>query len=288
MKGIILAGGAGTRLYPSTKCISKQLMPIYDKPMVYYPLSVLMLAGIRDILIISTPLDIGRFQELLGDGSQWGISFSYEIQSRPEGIAHAFIVGSNFVNNSPTTLILGDNIFWGQGLLQGIKKAVLKDSGATIFGYWVTNPQRYGVIEFNEKGNVLNIVEKPESPKSHYAVTGLYCYDSNVVEFAEQVKPSSRGELEITSLNQLYLEKGLLQVELLGRGVAWLDTGTHESMMQASHFVETIQNRQGLIVSSPEEIAFRMNYIDSEQLERLAEPMKDNSYGKFLLRVAQE
>ena len=288
MKGIILAGGAGTRLYPATKCISKQLIPIYDKPMIYYPLSVLMLAGIRDVLIISTPQDIGRFQELLGDGSQWGITFSYAMQYKPEGIAHAFIVGSDFIDNSPATLILGDNIFWGNGFLEGMKRAVGKDSGATIFGYWVTNPQRYGVIEFNEKGNVLSIIEKPEKPKSHYAVTGLYCYDSNVVEFARQVKPSSRGELEITSLNQLYLEKGLLNVEVLGRGVAWLDTGTHESMMQASHFVETIQKRQGLIVSSPEEIAFRMNYINSEQLEKLAEPMKNNSYGKFLLRIAKE
>lgn len=288
MKGIILAGGAGTRLYPSTKAVSKQLIPIYDKPMVYYPLSILMLAGIKEILIITTPQDSRLFKELLGDGTQWGLSFSYTVQPKPEGLAHAFIIGADFVGNTPTTLILGDNIFWGHGFLEGLQKAVLKTEGATVFGYWVTDPKRYGVVEFDKNSKAISIEEKPEKPKSNYAVTGLYCYDGNVVEYARQIKPSARGELEITDLNKVYLEKGLLEVQLLGRGVAWLDTGTHESMMQASQFVETIQNRQGLIVSSPEEIAYRMEFIDKEQLIKLAEPMKKSSYGQYLLRLVEE
>lgn len=288
MKGIILAGGAGTRLFPSTKAVSKQLIPIYDKPMVYYPLSILMLAGIKEILIITTPQDSHLFKELLGDGTQWGLSFSYTVQPKPEGLAHAFIIGADFVGNTPTTLILGDNIFWGHGFLEGLQKAVSKTEGATVFGYWVTDPKRYGVVEFDKNSKAISIEEKPEKPKSNYAVTGLYCYDGNVVEYARQVKPSARGELEITDLNKVYLEKGLLEVQLLGRGVAWLDTGTHESMMQASQFVETIQNRQGLIVSSPEEIAYRMEFIDKEQLIKLAEPMKKSSYGQYLLRLVEE
>lgn len=285
MKGIILAGGAGTRLYPSTIAVSKQLIPIYDKPMVYYPLSVLMLAGIKEILVITTPQDSSLFKGLLGDGTQWGLSFSYAVQPKPEGLAHAFIVGADFVGNTPTALILGDNIFFGQEFLGGLHKAVLKTKGATIFGYWVKNPQRYGVVEFDKNGTAISIEEKPKKPKSNYAVTGLYCYDGNVVEYARQIKPSARGDLEITDLNKVYLEKGLLEAQIFGRGVAWLDTGTHESMMQASQFVETIQNRQGLIVSSPEEIAYRMGFIDKKQLIKLAEPMKNSSYGQYLLRL---
>ncbi len=287
MKGLILAGGAGTRLYPSTIAVSKQLVPVYDKPMIYYPLSILMLAGIRDILIITTPEDAELFKRLLGDGSQWGLTFSYVVQHEPKGLSHAFIVGADFVGKNPATLILGDNIFWGHGFLEGLQEAVNKTEGATVFGYWVKNPQRYGVVEFDEQGKALSVEEKPENPKSHYAITGLYCYDENVVEYAHQVKPSPRGELEITSLNRIYLEKGLLDVQLLGRGVAWLDTGTHESMMQASQFVEAIQSRQGLVVSSPEEIAYRMNFINRDQLIKLAEPMRKNSYGQYLMRLSE-
>lgn len=287
MKGLILAGGAGTRLYPSTIAVSKQLVPVYDKPMIYYPLSILMLAGIREILIITTPEDAELFKRLLGDGSQWGLTFSYVVQHEPKGLSHAFIVGADFVGKSPATLILGDNIFWGHGFLEGLQKAVNKTEGATVFGYWVKHPQRYGVVEFDEQGKALSVEEKPENPKSHYAITGLYCYDENVVEYAHQVKPSPRGELEITSLNRIYLEKGMLDVQLLGRGVAWLDTGTHESMMQASQFVEAIQSRQGLVVSSPEEIAYRMKFISRDQLIKLAEPMRKNNYGQYLLRLGE-
>ena len=288
MKGLILAGGTGTRLFPATKAVSKQLVPVYDKPMIYYPLSILMMGGITDILIITTPEDADMFKRLLGDGSQWGLSFSYVVQPEPKGLSHAFHVGADFVGKSPATLILGDNIFWGHGFMEGFREAVGKTEGATVFGYWVKEPRRYGVVEFDENGKAISVEEKPEKPKSHYAITGLYCYDGNVVEYAHQVKPSARGEREITSLNRIYLEKGLLDVQLLGRGVAWLDTGTHESMMQASQFVEAIQNRQGLVVSSPEEIAYRMNYIGRDQLLKLAEPMEKNSYGQYLIRLAEE
>jgi glucose-1-phosphate thymidylyltransferase len=285
MKGIILAGGAGTRLHPATRAISKQLLPIYDKPMIYYPLSVLMLAGLRDILIITTPHDADSFKKLLEDGSQWGISFTYAQQPEPKGLAQALTIGAEFAGGKPVTLILGDNIFWGHGFVESLQKAVSMTEGATVFGYWVTDPERYGVVEFDADGKALSVEEKPKKPKSHYAITGLYCYDGHAAEYASQVTPSARGELEITSLNNIYLEKGLLNVELMGRGVAWLDTGTHESMLQASLFVETIQNRQGLIVSSPEEIAFRRKFIDENQLLKLAEPMKKNSYGKNLLNL---
>lgn len=287
-RGIILAGGAGTRLYPSTRAVSKQLIPVYDKPMIYYPLSILMLAGIREILIITTPDDAYGFKRLLADGSQWGLSFSYAVQNEPKGLSHAFIVGEKFVDNEPVTLILGDNIFWGHGFLEGFRQAVTREHGATIFGYWVTDPQRYGVVEFDQMGKAVSIEEKPAVPRSNYAVTGLYCYDSKVVEYAHQVKPSARGELEITTLNQMYLEKGQLEVQKLGRGVAWLDTGTHDSMLQAATFVETIQNRQGLVVSSPEEIAYRMGFIDRDHLLQLAQPMNKNSYGEYLIRIAHE
>lgn len=286
MKGIVLAGGLGTRLYPAAKAVSKQLMPVYDKPMIYYPLSVLMLAGIKDMLIITTPYDADSFKKLLGDGSLWGVSFSYVVQNKPKGLAHAFIVGKDFVNNEPVTLILGDNIFWGHGFVEKLRDAVTEKDGATVFGYWVNDPQRYGVVDFDKSGKVVSIEEKPKNPRSNYAVTGLYCYDDNTFEYASQVKPSDRGELEITDLNRIYLEKEKLRVRILGRGVAWLDTGTHSSMLVASHFIETVQDRQGLIISSPEEIAFRMGFIDKEQLIKLAEPMKINNYGKYLDRLA--
>lgn len=288
MKGIVLAGGSGTRLYPVTQVISKQLLPVYDKPMVYYPLSTLMLAGIRDILLISTPQDIPRFEQLLGDGKRWGLTIQYAVQPEPNGIAQSFIIGADFINREPCALVLGDNIFYGHDLGRNLGTAAAKTKGATVFACPVNDPERYGVVEFNRDGQAISIEEKPEQPKSRYAVTGLYFYDNQVVDIARAIKPSPRGELEITDVNRRYLERGQLDVQVMGRGIAWLDTGTHETLMEAAHFIETIERRQGLKIACPEEIAYRMGYINAGELEVLAAPLAKNGYGKYLLEILRE
>lgn len=282
-KGIILAGGSGTRLYPLTLSVSKQIMPVYDKPMIYYPLSVLMLAGIRDVLVISTPRDLPDFQHLLGDGTQWGMSITYAEQPKPEGLAQAFLIGEKFIGSDPACLVLGDNIFYGHGLTEMLQRARARPHGATVFGYLVNHPEQYGVVSFDAAGRAVDIEEKPAKPKSHYAVTGLYFYDNDVVSIAKAIKPSARGELEITDLNRVYLQRGDLNVELMGRGFAWLDTGTHESLLAAANYIQVIQERQGLQIACPEEIAFHSGYITAAQLEKLAQPMAKSRYGRYLM-----